>query len=213
MAYIPEQNAILLEIAKSGSRSLFAAACELSGTDNPPAKGHHNIKTAIDRARCENPTVYALIRDPAERLLSAISFHFSRKDHTLDSAMNLLMKNGVTFNHAFATQKSFLYSEGAPHTLRLYRLEDIGELMKAIGHKGVPHKNKRVHIWPDEDVMSHPLFADALAAYECDQELRKRTWQKPQSASGQAKPSASRSQGKQQRTRTQPTQQTPQAAE
>lgn len=183
MGYIRETNTIVLEIAKSGSRSLVQAATSRWG--ELAARGHHNIATSIERARAENPAVIAVIRNPADRYVSAFNFHFSRKDHTLDSAMDLVKKNGVHYIPVFNTQRSFLFSDNKPHTLKLFPMERIGDAFKAIDAEP-EHKNKRAYAWPREEIEAHPLFDWIMSHYEGDHEL----WQKLQSESAQDKASA-----------------------
>lgn len=173
MAYIEQTNTIALEIAKSGSRTLVYAAEQAAGTRHLRAAGHHDIGTSINKAGCTNPTVIAVIRDPAKRLVSAINFHFTGQEHTIDTALDLCVRNGGGFNSVFQRQTDFLKHNNEPHKIKLFPMERMADAVRAIGFTGdTPHRNKRPYRWSAEQLTSHPLWGEILDYYAPDMRLR-----------------------------------------
>lgn len=172
MAYIPLLNTIALEIPKAGSRSLHWAAQMVTGQTNPPASGHYDIADSIRRAQCENPHVVAIIRDPRQRLTSAINFHFRRSEHTAKSAIRLCIMNGPDFAAVFTRQSAYLNSDGFAHSLSLFPMERMQDALKAIGFRGkTPHRNAWPYAFPPEEIEAAPGFEQVLAWYDEDAEL------------------------------------------
>lgn len=181
MVYVPATNTIVLEVAKSGSRSLVKST--IDRWRHVTARGHHTIGQTIEMTGAENPTVIAVVRDPAERFISALNFHFNVRENTLDSAMKLVRKNEVHYIPVFEKQSHF-FKASQPHDLKLFPLHRISEAFDLIGGEHF-HENKKRYQWPREQVEAHPLFQWMMEHYTEDFDL----WQKLQSASAPVKAS------------------------
>ncbi|MCA0846109.1 hypothetical protein [Salipiger thiooxidans] len=114
----------------------------------------------------------ATIRDPRQRLISAINFHFRRSEHTAKSAIRMCSLNGPDFAAVFTRQSAYLNSDGFAHSLSLFPMERMQDALKAIGFRGkTPHRNRQAYEFSPEEIEAAPGFDSVLSWYDEDAEL------------------------------------------
>ena len=163
MSYIQKTNTIVLEIPKCGSRSLFIA----SNTDS--LKGHKTLKEVLAyKKHRPNPTVIAVIRNPADRFASAINHHYAKSwpGMSLDQVMAVIVKNGTAFNAMFTPQADYLEGGTEPYKLTLYPFERIEEALAEIGEG--THQNAGTYKWTVEEISAHHLFDQCMDQFRED---------------------------------------------
>lgn len=163
MSYIAKTNTIVLEIPKCGSRSLYTAA------GSEALKGHKSLHQILRYKKHQpNPTVVGIIRNPTDRLASAINHHYVKSwpGMSLDQVMQVIAKNGAHANAMFTPQSWYLGGE-EEHTLHLFPFENINGAIEFIGGKPI-HRNKGEYKWGPKEISEHPLFEAIMQGYTED---------------------------------------------
>jgi hypothetical protein len=112
----------------------------------------------------------AVIRDPAERFISAINYRHRGGTKPLDVAMREAHAK-IGRDVVFTPQSVYVDEPDEPHERRLFRFENIGDAFKYLGVEP-QHENRQEKRWAADEITAHPLFEDCMAGFESDFELR-----------------------------------------
>ena len=175
MPYYKDLNVVLIEIPKSGSRTLVAAAA--TAKVNKHLHGHKQASAIISRCSVRPDTTFmAVIRDPVDRLISSTNYQFAaafeRGDFVTVQQIYELWRRPLESRAQtiMTTQSSWL--EGAEdYQKKLFRFEDIDEAVRFLGYDGSDgyiHKNKGPGRLSKETLMSLPMFDEIMAYYADD---------------------------------------------
>jgi len=126
MAYLPWCDTVVLQIAKSGSSSLVKAASslgELTHVGHLPASAHPVASRYV-----------AVVRDPVDRLISALNYYYGPGD--VDDVLRHALRYR-TGQSAFKPQTWYM-----DMPCETYDLADMRLALSSIGHVGdVPKEN------------------------------------------------------------------------
>jgi len=171
----------IIEIPKAGSRSLVEAAIQAYGKKAFKAHGHHTLPELIAKNETEVSTkhrpkppfeVIAVVRDPQERLVSALNEYMRIKSASLSEAFHAcIMQSHIIFKR----QLEFL--EGmAEHDACLYPLEGIIDAQARVAGKKL-----QMPLWRNrgvdrrkataEQIKNHVMYNSALRVYNSDEVL------------------------------------------
>jgi len=158
-------NEILLEIPKCGSRSLVCALRTKYNRRSFWYHGHHTLKELegmSDRLHMYPHIVYAVIRNPIDRLLSGVNHYVNNKTGaTLSDALEVCLEQS---NIVFKPQYKFVeVPDRGTYDLRLWDMARIEEALRFIGagdDPTLPHLNKAVYKYDMDALLNHTLFDD-----------------------------------------------------
>ena len=176
--FFPKQRLLILEVPKCGSRTLVKAckkefghnefAGHLSIVDverkiNDKKKFNHTLDWEIE-------SVVRIVRDPLDRVVSALNYACKGGSFNLDYLIDQMLKsNPKALN---STQVHWCDSDKYPvHT---FKIENMVEALEFLGCQKVDYwENKSTPIINKRDVVHHPRYKEILRRYEPDFELWK----------------------------------------
>lgn len=171
-----DMDTLFIEIPRTGMRSLERA---LRGVSRVSHVGHYTVQRFLKDVKTPPSNYVALVRNPIDRLLSAINFACLNKDQ-VDQAFNKLLKEGYSteviapkcfedLEYVYAPQTAYL---DADVEYKLYRFEDMDTFYTSCGiNKTPPHDNKSSKQFDMGYLKTHPLFEDVMQVYQADVEL------------------------------------------
>jgi hypothetical protein len=152
MPYIPHLNTILLQIPKSGSSSLVKAASTLG----PMTHLGHIRASAYPMTASR---IIAVVRDPIDRLVSAINYYYPAGD--VDSVCRHILRYR-TEQAAFKPQEWFMDMPG----IEVYPIERISDALASIGYVDpVPRENASKKWITKADAMESRVFRRLCGQY------------------------------------------------
>ena len=176
--YATDIDTLFIEIPRTGMRSLEFA---LRGVYRVSHVGHYTVQRFLDCVKAPPTNYVAVIRDPLDRLLSAVNFSCNTKEQ-VDQAFSKLLINGYSteiiapsssdeLEYVYAPQTAYL---NADVNYRLYRFDDMMGFYNSCGiGKSPPHKNISKKWFSLEALQSHHLFSEIMQVYKKDVDLYK----------------------------------------
>lgn len=137
MAYLTWCDTVVLQIAKSGSSSLVKAAGalgELTHVGHLPASAHPVASRYV-----------AVVRDPIDRLISALNYYYGIGD--VDDVLRHALRYR-TGQSAFKPQEWYMDIDG----IEVYQLSDTRSALASIGYTGDMPKENASQKWLTLDV-------------------------------------------------------------
>lgn len=173
MAYSSKLNIILVEIPKSGSRTLHNS---LMREDSRLTHcGHLTLGQIFQPNIKDNPKVIAVIRDPLERLVSSVNY--STQSHNPKDPYKILDRilDEKVRTH-FQTQSRFLeYNNKRTYRLKLFKFEDIDKAVKEFGwDEPAPHHNKSIKKFSMTQLLRYSRLDEFKEYYSKDFKLREK---------------------------------------
>jgi len=164
--YIPERRIAIIQITKCGSQSLREVIDGHFG--KCPHPGHLTEQQMVEQCKRfgqELDEVWALIRDPFERFMSGLNFVYGDTDVTLAQAMQEILSGHARKSGkiVFTPQVDFL-NGGKPK--RLWRFEDMDDMLDELGVAGRIHKNKSKKRWYPSNVKRWQAQIDDMLAVD-----------------------------------------------
>ena len=138
MAYLPSQDTVILQIAKSGSSSLVKAAStlgELTHLGHLPASSHPVASRCI-----------AVVRDPVGRLISALNYYY--RPQPVDDALRHALKYRMG-QSAFKPQSWYMDVNG----IEVYSIDRIQDALSSIGYTGYAPRENASQKWLTLDMV------------------------------------------------------------
>lgn len=159
--YLKPLGLFIVSIPKCGSQTLERAIERVSGEKCLP--GHIPVGQA--RKTLGEIEAWALIRDPWERLTSALNYVYGATRTHLDDAMN-----GVCRHQTIILKPQSFFVDGAT---RLFPFEALPEVLRLIGYaEEIPRANRSTPRWTAEEIRAHPRSGECAARYSADFALR-----------------------------------------
>lgn len=174
--YALDMDTLFVEIPRTGMRSLERV---LMGTSRISHVGHYTVQRFLEDVKKPPSKYVAVVRNPIDRLLSAINFACLNKEH-VDQAFNKLLKEGYSteiiaptcfeeLEYVYAPQTAYL---DADVDYKLYNFDDMNAFYMSCGITKTPsHNNKSSKQFDMSYLKSHPLFDDVMQVYQADVEL------------------------------------------
>lgn len=173
MAYSSKFNTIILEIPKCGSRTLYYSL--MAHDSNLKYCGHLTFGQVFKEDVKDNPKVIAVVRDPMERLVSAVNYSrqnsnpkdpYSLLDYTLDNKARV----------HFLPQARFLeYNNKRKYELKLYRFEDIDKAVRELQwDEPAPKHNVSKKSFSMSQLLKYPRLEEFKEYYKRDYGLREK---------------------------------------
>ena len=143
--------------------------------------GHYTVQRLLKNVTNPPLKYAALVRDPVDRLLSAVNFSCQNEDH-VDQAFSNLLNEGYStaiiaptcfeeLGYVYAPQTAYL---DADVEYDLYRFEDMPQFYASFGvNEAPPHVNKSSKQFDMDYLKAHPLFEDIMQVYKKDVGLYK----------------------------------------
>jgi len=162
----------IIEIPKSGSRSLVEAAIAGYGKKVFAYHGHHTLAELVAMYPEPITSVVAVVREPEERFYSQINEYMRIKKTTLDNAIKACIEQSHVI---FVPQYKFLLGVNEfSHTIRTLdncldaQADAAGQPMKKPLHKNDGATRRSVSA---QQVFEHPNILDALDVFALDYAL------------------------------------------
>lgn len=174
--YAPDINTLFVEVPRTGMRSLESA---LKGKLQTTNVGHYTVSRFLKETSHKPTQVVAVIRDPFDRLLSAVNFSCGDRE-ALNKSFEKLVSDGWDTSIVAPTSQEELGYVFCPQTAYLdvdldYTLFSFGRMQslydKFFGGLAPPHTNKSRKSFTKDDLKEHPLFEDVMQVYEKDVDL------------------------------------------
>jgi|14_taG_2_1085336.scaffolds.fasta_scaffold28988_2 hypothetical protein len=174
--YALDIDTLFIEIPRTGMRSLERA---LQGFSRVSHVGHYTTQRFLKDVKKPPSKYVAVVRNPIDRLLSAINFSCRNKNH-VDQAFSKLLKEGYSteiiaptcfedLEYVYAPQTAYL---DANVDYKLHRFDDMNAFYTSCGiNKTPPHDNKSSKQFDMDYLKTHPLFEDVMQVYQADVEL------------------------------------------
>tara|TARA_R110000796_G_scaffold251271_1_gene382266 strand:+ start:1669 stop:2220 length:552 start_codon:yes stop_codon:yes gene_type:complete len=176
--YALEIDTLFIEIPRTGMRSLERA---LRGVSSVSHVGHYTVQRFLDCVKNPPENYVAIIRDPVDRLLSAINFSCLEERH-VDRAFEKVLKEGYSTEIIAPTCFEELGYVYAPQTAYLdvdvdYKFHSFAA-MKGFYQCWLPsktpfHENKSNKWFSLDQLQQHRLFEDIMQVYKKDVGLYK----------------------------------------
>lgn len=174
--YALDMDTLFIEVPRTGMRSLERA---LQGVSSVSHVGHYTVQRFLDCVKVPPTKYVAVIRDPMDRLLSAVNFSCGTKEQ-VDQALDKLVRQGYSTDIIAPTSPEELEYVYAPQTAyldadvdyKLHRFGDMQAFYASCGLDKVPtHDNKSKKWFSLEALQAHTLFDDVMQVYEKDVDL------------------------------------------
>jgi len=170
---IHKSDTFIVEIPKTGTKTVRRIVDQISNGSS--LHGHFSISEAIRKNEGNGfSEIIAVIRNPEERLLSAVNFCMKLKNidagTLLKGALNGYAKqNNMAEHYSFKPQYKFL---DTPDKVTIFRFEELNRLATYLGFsKPLPHVNKSEALISNSDLKKFSAYRDVMALYEKDLEL------------------------------------------
>tara|TARA_Y100000004_G_scaffold178931_1_gene222008 strand:- start:643 stop:1173 length:531 start_codon:yes stop_codon:yes gene_type:complete len=164
---------LVIEVPRTGMRSLERS---LQGHYKKTHVGHYTASRFIRNAKHVPQKIVAVIRDPLDRLLSAVNFACRSLDDVTDKFTNLI-SNGWDTSVIAPTSQDELHYVFCPQTAYLdenknYDLIPFLQMQKLYDLFPSPikplHTNKSTKWMSLEQLKSHKMFQDVMNMYSQD---------------------------------------------
>lgn len=170
---IHKSDTFIVEIPKTGTKTVRRIVDQISNGSS--LHGHFSISEAINKNEGNRfSEIIAVIRNPEDRLLSAVNFCMSLKDvdasTLLKGALNGYAKqNNMAEYYSFKPQYKFL---DTADRVTIFRFEELHRLATHLGFsKPLPHVNKSKPLIEKSQLKKFSAYRDVMALYEKDMDL------------------------------------------
>jgi len=161
---------VILEIPKSGSRSLVQAAIQGHGKKVFACHGHHTFEETLKLMPNFEPSeVVAVLRNPEFRFISQINEYVRIKNSDLDSALKACIEQSHVI---FKPQHLYLVNVRNYET-HIYPLEKCleaqikvaGKVLKKVYHQNKGDSRRKYSV---RQIVGHPRYYEAMDLYSLD---------------------------------------------
>lgn len=166
---------VILEVPKSGSRSLVAAATARYGKKVFAHHGHFTLAELSQLLPLNEGEPYhavGVIRNPRDRLVSQVNAYCKNKNVGLSTALKACVEQS---NIIFKPQVEFVRHSPKRFKLDLFPMERHKDAQASVGGgdwlKGEHVKNVGEYKYQIVDIAKHPLYDQVATLLEPDWEL------------------------------------------
>ena len=174
--YAQQIDTFFVEIPRTGMRSL---EYDLNDIFKISHVGHYTTQRFLDDIKTTPSNYVAVVRDPVDRLLSAINFA-CLDTKQVDQAFDKLLREGYSteiiaptcfeeLGYVYAPQIAYM---DADVDYKLYKFGDMKNFYKDwVSGKEPTHNNKTNKWFSREELINHPMFNDVMQIYKKDVDL------------------------------------------
>lgn len=168
---LPDRKLIVLEIPKTGSRSVVWALKR--NNKNIFYGGHAKLSKLLQRIEenKDNPWEYkaiGVVREPLERLVSGLNYESTKgSKFVLQQRLQRILDGKQ--DPVYSRQSDFVDVPDFP--VDLYPLYQIDKVLSIVGYDSPVHENKSVKRFTQQDIIDCPLYEDLMNYYQPDFDL------------------------------------------
>lgn len=177
----PDLKIYTIDIPKTACATRWCIGKKMHGPRLVP--GHMKVSTAIIEIEklgfdINDIQFWAVIRNPAKRLVSACNFHYAalyktkRRRPSLYSYIKQVQNSKYENGPVFRPQASWI---DVDVDVKLWPLEHLDDMIRQLGWKDeIIHENQSHKYWTYDELVAMPQYNSVMAKYAPDWELYKK---------------------------------------